>query len=127
MIAAADGARSPLRTTHMRDPYGPPILFGSKSFMDEVAAATNTDPIEFRLRYLTNAARSRRRQVPRAEKYGWDARPSPAATRRGTDESRVGRGIAFRRHFGTYIALIAEVTGAPQDRRDRDPPLCLRP
>jgi hypothetical protein len=44
---------SPLRTTHLRDPYGPPILFGSESFMDEVAAATNTDPVAFRLRYLT--------------------------------------------------------------------------
>src|SRR6185503_12785656 len=29
---------SPLRTTHLRDPYGPPILFGSESFIDEVAA-----------------------------------------------------------------------------------------
>src|SRR5215468_9425137 len=27
---------SPLRTTHLRDPFGPPILFGSESFMDEV-------------------------------------------------------------------------------------------
>jgi nicotinate dehydrogenase subunit B len=45
---------SPLRTTHLRDPYGPPILFGSESFMDEVAAATGADPVEFRLRYLTD-------------------------------------------------------------------------
>jgi CO/xanthine dehydrogenase Mo-binding subunit len=43
---------SPLRTTHLRDPYGPPILFGSESFMDEVAAATNTDPVDFRLQYV---------------------------------------------------------------------------
>jgi CO/xanthine dehydrogenase Mo-binding subunit len=41
---------SPLRTTHLRDPYGPPILFGSESFMDEIAAATDTDPVDFRLR-----------------------------------------------------------------------------
>ena len=40
---------SPLRTTHLRDPYGPPILFGSESFIDEMAAATNTDPVDFRL------------------------------------------------------------------------------
>ena len=43
---------SPLRTTHLRDPYGPPILFGSESFMDEIAAATDTDPVDFRLRHL---------------------------------------------------------------------------
>src|SRR5712671_3491888 len=37
---------SPMRTTHLRDPFGPPILFGSESFMDEVAAATDADPVE---------------------------------------------------------------------------------
>ena len=48
------GRASPLRSTHLRDPFGPPILFGSESFIDEMAAATNTDPVDFRLRYLTN-------------------------------------------------------------------------
>ena len=40
---------SPLRTSHLRDPVGPQIHFASESFMDEVAAALNQDPIEFRL------------------------------------------------------------------------------
>ena len=48
------GRASPLRSTHLRDPFGPPILFGSELFIDEMAAATNTDPVDFRLRYLTN-------------------------------------------------------------------------
>ena len=43
---------SPLRSAHLRDPYGPPILFASECFIDEVAAATNADPVEFRLHYL---------------------------------------------------------------------------
>ena len=60
VIAPLMDRASPLRTTHLRDPYGPPILFGSESFMDEVAAATNTDPVEFRLQYLKKPARSRR-------------------------------------------------------------------
>jgi len=97
---------SPMRTTHLRDPYGPPILFGSESFMDEVAAATDTDPVEFRLRYLTHP-RDRDAVRIAAERYGWDKRPSP---RRGrNDAAPIGRGIAYRRHFTTFIALIAEV------------------
>jgi len=98
---------SPMRTTHLRDPYGPPILFGSESFMDEVAAATGADPVEFRLHYLTHP-RDRDAVRIAAEHYGWDKRPSPR--RDGKDAAvAVGRGIAFRRHFTTFIALIAEV------------------
>ena len=43
---------SPLRTSHFRDPLGPQIHFGVESFIDELAHATNTDTVEFRLRYL---------------------------------------------------------------------------
>jgi len=98
---------SPLRTTHLRDPYGPPILFGSESFIDEVAAATHTDPVEFRLRYLTHP-RDREAVKIAAEKYGWDARPSPRNDQKDADVV-VGRGIAYRRHFDTFIGLVAEV------------------
>jgi CO/xanthine dehydrogenase Mo-binding subunit len=98
---------SPLRSTHLRDPYGPPILFGSESFMDEVAAATNTDPVDFRLRYLTHP-RDRDAVRVAAEHYGWEKRPSPRGDQRDA-EMAVGRGIAYRRHFTTFIALIAEV------------------
>jgi len=98
---------SPLRTTHLRDPYGPPILFGSESFIDEVAAATHADPVEFRLRYLTHP-RDREALRIAAEKFGWDARPSPHG--RGWNGSvATGRGIAYRRHFDTFIGLVAEV------------------
>src|SRR5262245_8698221 len=43
---------SPLRGAHLRDPVGPQIHFASESFMDEVAAATNQDPIEFRMKHV---------------------------------------------------------------------------
>jgi nicotinate dehydrogenase subunit B len=43
-----------------------------------------------------------------AERYGWDKRPSPRNDQ-SDGEVAVGRGIAFRRHFDTFIALIAEV------------------
>jgi CO/xanthine dehydrogenase Mo-binding subunit len=98
---------SPLRTTHLRDPFGPPILFGSESFWDEVAAATSTDPVDFRLRYLANP-RDRDAVRTAAEHYGWQKRPSPRNDQKDSDVA-VGRGIAFRRHFDTFIALIAEV------------------
>ena len=98
---------SPLRTTHLRDPYGPPILFGSESFMDEVAAATATDPVEFRVRYLTDP-RDRDAVRIAAERYGWDKRPSPRTDSKDADVA-IGRGIAFRRHFTTFVALVAEI------------------
>ena len=97
---------SPLRTTHIRDPEGGPILFGSESFMDEVAAATNADPVEFRLRYLKNP-RDRDAVRTAAEHYKWEKRASPRHDQTG--EIALGRGIAFRRHLETFIALIAEV------------------
>ena len=98
---------SPLRTTHLRDPYGPPILFGSESFVDEIAAATHADPVEFRLRYLTHP-RDREAVRIAAEKYGWDTRPSPHG--RGWNGAvATGRGIAYRRHFDTFIGLVAEI------------------
>jgi len=98
---------SPLRSTHLRDPYGPPILFGSESFMDEVAAATETDPVDFRLQYLKEP-RDRDAVRIAAEHYGWQKRPSPRNDQKDSDVA-IGRGIAFRRHFSTFIGLIAEV------------------
>jgi nicotinate dehydrogenase subunit B len=98
---------SPMRTTHLRDPFGPPILFGSESFLDEVAAATATDPVDFRLRYLTHP-RDRDAVRIAAEHYKWEKRPSPRRDQKDP-EVAVGRGIAYRRHFTTFIALVAEV------------------
>ena len=52
-------AASPLRTSHLRDPVGPQIHFASESFIDEVAAATGSDPVEFRLHTSRSRATSR--------------------------------------------------------------------
>src|SRR5215510_14132110 len=107
IVAPLMDRASPLRTTHLRDPYGPPILFGSESFIDEMAAATNTDPVEFRVKYLSNP-RDRDAVKTAAEKYGWDTRPSPQPVNKSATVV-TGRGIAYRRHFDTFIALVAEV------------------
>jgi CO/xanthine dehydrogenase Mo-binding subunit len=107
LIAPLMDRSSPLRTTHIRDPFGLPIMFGSESFLDEVAAATHTDPIEFRLRHL-KADREHELFRAAAKQYGWDPRPSPRNDQAHADVA-VGRGFAYRQLAGTYIALIAEV------------------
>ncbi len=85
--------------------------------MDEVAAATNTDPVDFRLRYLKNP-RDRDAVRIAAEHYGWQKRPSPRNDQKDNDVA-IGRGIAFRRHFTTFIGLVAEVRVHREDRQDR--------
>jgi CO/xanthine dehydrogenase Mo-binding subunit len=97
---------SPLRSSHLRDPVGPQIHFASESFMDEVAAALDTDPIEFRLRYVKDA-RDIAVIKAAAEKAGWQTRPSPRKDQTGDKVS--GRGIAYAQRSGTRVAMIAEV------------------
>ena len=43
---------TPLRTGNLRDPNGPQTTFAGESFIDELAAAAQADPVEFRLRLL---------------------------------------------------------------------------
>ena len=107
-IAPRMDRASPLRSTHLRAPYGPPILFGSESFMDEIAAALKMDPVAFRLTYLKHPRDVDAVRVA-AEKAGWQARPSPRADIDPKADIAEGRGIAFRRHFDTFIAVVAEV------------------
>jgi nicotinate dehydrogenase subunit B len=97
---------SPLRTSHLRDPVGPQIHFASESFIDEVAAAVNADPIEFRLRYIKEP-RDIAVIKAAAQKANWETRSSPRRDQAGIKVS--GRGIAYAQRNGTRIAVIAEV------------------
>jgi nicotinate dehydrogenase subunit B len=97
---------SPLRTSHLRDPVGPQIHFASESFIDEVAAALNVDPIEFRLRHVREP-RDIALLKTVAEKSGWQSRPSPRRDQSGNKVS--GRGIAYSQRNGTRVAIVAEV------------------
>jgi CO/xanthine dehydrogenase Mo-binding subunit len=97
---------SPLRTGHLRDPVGPQIHFASESFMDEVAATLNVDPIEFRLRHVKDA-RDIAVIKAAAKKAGWQARPSPRKDQTGDKVS--GRGMAYSQRNGTRVAIVAEV------------------
>jgi nicotinate dehydrogenase subunit B len=107
---------TPLRTGNLRDPNGPQVTFASESFIDELAAAAKADPVEYRLRMLAAGAGDdsgfkRARSIAcikaAAEKYGWDARPSPKAV--GDGNILVGRGIAYAYRNQTVVAQIAEV------------------
>ncbi|MBV8745305.1 MAG: xanthine dehydrogenase family protein molybdopterin-binding subunit, partial [Xanthobacteraceae bacterium] len=97
---------SPLRSAHLRDPVGPQVHFASESFMDEVAAALNVDPVEFRLRHV-KAPRDIAAIKAVAEKAGWVSRPSPRRAQTGNTVS--GRGIAYSQRNGTIVAIVAEV------------------
>jgi len=86
---------SPLRTSHLRDPVGPEIHFGSEQFIDELAHAAGEDPVAFRLKYLTNP---RHQAVIKAvaEKSGW------------ANLGR-GKGIAFADRNHTAVAVVVQV------------------
>jgi CO/xanthine dehydrogenase Mo-binding subunit len=107
---------TPLRTGNLRDPNGPQITFAAESFIDEMAAAANADPIAFRMRLLTagttddsgfKRARSIAVVKAAAEAFGWDPRPSPKPLDRGN--ILTGRGIAYSFRNQTVVAEIAEV------------------
>jgi len=107
---------TPIRTGNLRDPNGPQITFAAESFIDELAAAAKTDPIEFRMRLLTSGttddsgfkrARSVAVVKAAAEAYGWDSRPSPKPSDSGA--VLTGRGIAYSFRNQTVVAEIAEV------------------
>jgi nicotinate dehydrogenase subunit B len=107
---------TPLRVGNLRDPDGPQVTFALESFIDELAAATQADPVEFRLALLQagtgdDASFRRARAIAcvkaAAEKFGWDRRPSPKP--RATGNIVTGRGIAYSYRSQTVVAEIAEV------------------
>ncbi|HET7607145.1 MAG TPA: molybdopterin cofactor-binding domain-containing protein, partial [Gammaproteobacteria bacterium] len=106
---------TPLRTGNLRDPNGPQVTFAFEGFIDELAAAAKADPVQFRLEMLEASAednvfrKARSLAVVKAaaEKYGWDARPSPKPQAAGNVAT--GRGIAYTYRSNTVVAVIAEV------------------
>jgi isoquinoline 1-oxidoreductase beta subunit len=74
--------------------------FVVESFVDELAAATMKDPLEYRLGLLQNHPRARKVLEVAAEKAGWGKAPAKGRA----------RGIAYHLSFGTYVAQVAEVS-----------------
>jgi nicotinate dehydrogenase subunit B len=97
------------RSSHLRSPGRIENSFANEGFMDELAAAANADPAEFRLRYLKDP---RAIDVVQAamKLAGWQARPGPNPNA-GSGPVVNGRGIAYLRYNNaiTYVAAVAEV------------------
>ena len=100
---------TPLRLSNLRAPGKIANVFAVESFTDELAAAAGVDPLEFRLRGLTD---SRAIDVIKraTEMIGWEARPSPNR-RPPQGNLRIGRGMAYMRYkqLENYVAMAMEV------------------
>jgi CO/xanthine dehydrogenase Mo-binding subunit len=93
---------SPLRGSAFRSLGGAENTFANESFMDELAFAVKADPLEFRLRYLSEP-RLREVLLAAADKAGWEIRPSP---RQNQEVWAQGRGLAFAR-YENDMAIVA--------------------
>jgi nicotinate dehydrogenase subunit B len=97
----------PLRTSALRSLGGYANVFALESFMDELADAADADPVEFRLRHLTDP-RGRAVIEAAARMAGWRDR---GRTGSGDPAGSAGIGIAFAKYknLGAYCAVIAQV------------------
>jgi nicotinate dehydrogenase subunit B len=96
----------PIRVSSLRTLGAFGNVFAIESFMDELAEAVGADPVDYRLRHLSDErAKAVIRSV--AERAHWQAGAKGDGTR--------GRGIAFVRYetVKTYIALIADIVVDP--------------
>lgn len=101
---------SPLFTGPLRSPARLQNTFAHESFMDEIAAQAKADPVEFRLRHLSD---SRLIDVVKgaAKAANWDTRPSPRNTASRRTGTVNGRGISCVLYEGDngYCSAVAEV------------------
>ena len=99
---------APLRPSNIRAPGKVANCFAVESFVDELAARARIDPLQFRLRDLTNP-RGREVLTRMAQRMGWSARPSPQAA--SSVRLQSGRGMAYihYKHNETYVAIGMEV------------------
>lgn len=119
VVAPLQARYSPLRTSHLRDPMGPEVHFGSEQFIDEIAVATGADPVAFRLQQVTGE-RDKAVIEAVAREAGWQPRRTPRG-RKGRDGLLHGRGIAYAQRNETVVAVIADVTVDPSSGRVRVP------
>jgi nicotinate dehydrogenase subunit B len=86
--------------------------FARESQIDIMASKARVDPVEFRMRHLSDP-RTRRVLAAAADKFGWAAKPAPSGR---------GVGVACAHYLGTHVATLAEAeveasTGRVQVKR----------
>jgi isoquinoline 1-oxidoreductase len=100
-------SKSPLRQGSYRGLASTANHFARESHMDALAHAANIDPLEFRLKNLTDP-RLRAVLQAAAENFGWQkAKSTPA----------LGNGIACGFDKGGYVATCAEVAIDPDTKK----------
>ncbi|HZD89772.1 MAG TPA: molybdopterin cofactor-binding domain-containing protein, partial [Pseudolabrys sp.] len=93
---------APLRVSSLRSLGAYANIFAIESFMDELAAAANAEPVAFRLAHLKD----------KRAKAVIDAAAKAAGWKQGAKgDGMSGRGIGFARYknAASYIAVVAEV------------------
>jgi isoquinoline 1-oxidoreductase len=94
---------APLRSGSYRALASTANAFARESFMDELAAAAGLDPLQFRLRHLTNE-RLRAVLLAASERFGWQD-----AWKKNSAPQRIGLGLACGIEKGSYVACCAKI------------------
>ena len=93
----------PLRSGSYRALASTANAFARESFMDELASAADVDPLEFRLRHLTNE-RLRAVLMAATEKFGWKT-----AWKKNVSPQKTGIGLACGTEKASYVACCARI------------------
>ena len=96
-------AESPLRVSALRSLGAYANIFAIESFMEELALAAGSDPLEFRLRHLKDE-RARAVLNAAADKVGWQGRQA----RKGEGEGW-GLALAQYKNLQCYCAIIVNL------------------
>lgn len=94
---------APLRSGSYRALAATANTFARESFMDELATSASLDPLEFRLRHLTND-RLRAVLLAAAERFGWKS-----AWKKNSSRQKIGIGVACGTEKGSYVACCARI------------------
>ncbi len=100
-----------IRTTFLRSPGQYQITFAQEAFVDEIAAKTEQDPLQFRLQ--SSPTRGRSPSCRRRRRQAVGVRTSPGKTGATTAGGRHWAGISFVLRDGTYAAGVVKLEVTP--------------